>query len=152
MAKKPAPPKRPDLPKDIARVVEKYYVSLFDEFPLFPAERLALGAKLSPDYTRMLEELRAKVLFSGAIDEKTVQLMAVGHLAARASAGTYWHCKAARKLGARWEEIHQAIEISALFNGFSAINEGGQALVRLYKEEQAAKGRGKLGRRRGLRN
>lgn len=130
-------PQRKKLQPSIEKFIKPYYEHLFDEMPEFPARRMALGAAISPAYTEKLEDLRAEATFHGPIEEKCVQLMAVSHLAARGSAGTYWHCKAARKFGATWEEIHQAIEISAFFNGFSAINEGGQALVKLYNEEQA---------------
>ena len=73
------------------------------------------------------------------MDDKTKQLISVAFLAARASAGTYFHAKAARKFGASWGELHKAVELAAFYTGFSALNEGGQALVRLYKEEQEAK-------------
>ena len=127
------------LPKDFQKIADKYYVSLFDHLPGNPAERLKLGIEIAPKYTKALEEHRAKVLFDGALDDKTKQLFCVAFLAARASAGTYFHAKAARKFGATWEELHKVVEIAAFFTGFSAINEGGQALVRLYKEEQGAK-------------
>jgi alkylhydroperoxidase/carboxymuconolactone decarboxylase family protein YurZ len=127
------------LPKPFKKYVDKYYVPSFGEFPLNPADRMALGIEIAPEFTEALEEYRARALYQGALDDKTKQLMAVSHLAARASAGTYWHAKAARKYGASWAELHKAVEIAALFNGFSAINEGAQALVRLWKEEQGVK-------------
>ncbi len=129
------------LPKALRKYVDKYYVPSFGEFPLFPNQRMTLGAELAPAFTEALEAFRAEALYEGALDDKTKQLMALSHLAARASAGTYWHAKAARKYGATWAELHKAVEIAALFNGFSAINEGGQALVRLWREEQEAKGK-----------
>ncbi len=129
------------LPKALRKLVDATYVEPFGEFPLFPNQRMALGVEHAPEFTESLEAFRATALFEGALDDKTRQLMAVSHLAARASAGTYWHAKAARKYGASWAELHKAVEIAVLFNGFSAINEGGQALVRLWREEQEAKGK-----------
>jgi alkylhydroperoxidase/carboxymuconolactone decarboxylase family protein YurZ len=129
------------LPKKFQKYVDKTYIASFGEFPLFPNQRMALGIEHAPAFTEALEEYRMKALYEGPLDDKTKQLMAVSHLAARASAGTYWHAKAARTYGASWGELHKAVEIAALFNGFSAINEGGQALVRLWREEQEAKGK-----------
>jgi alkylhydroperoxidase/carboxymuconolactone decarboxylase family protein YurZ len=129
------------LPRKFQKYVDKTYMASFGEFPLFPNQRMSLGIEHAPEFTESLEEFRAKALYEGALDDKTKQLMALSHLAARASAGTYWHAKAARKYGATWPELHKAVEIAALFNGFSAINEGGQALVRLWREEQEAKGK-----------
>ncbi len=129
------------MPKKFKKYVDKYYVPSFGEFPLFPNQRMSLGIEHAPDFTEALEEFRAKALYDGALDDKTRQLMALSHLAARASAGSYWHAKAARHYGASWAELHKAVEIAALFNGFSAINEGGQALVRLWREEQEAGGK-----------
>lgn len=128
----PDPSKMPD---DIASFVEPYYVDSFGEFPTFPAQRMALGAEVSPEYTRLAEALRAEALYSEAMDNKTAQLIALALLASRASAGTYWHAKAARKYGATWAELHKAMEISCLLTGVPAMNEGGQALVRLWREE-----------------
>ncbi len=129
------------MPKNFKKYVDKYYVPSFGEFPLFPNQRMTFGIDQAPEFTEALEEFRAKALYEGPLDDKTKQLMALSHLAAKASAGTYWHAKAARKHGATWPELHKAVEIAALFNGFSAINEGGQALVRLWREEQEAKGK-----------
>ena len=127
------------LPKPFQKIAEDYYISLFDHLPGNPAERMKLGIEINPKFTQALEEFRAAAVFDGALDDKTKQLISVAFLAARASAGTYFHAKAARKFGATWGELHKAVELAAFYTGFSAINEGGQALVRLYKEEQEAK-------------
>lgn len=127
------------LPKPFQKMAEDYYVSLFDHLPTLPAERLKLGIAVAPEYTKALETYRAAAVLDGAMDDKTKQLISVAFLAARASAGTYFHAKAARKFGASWGELHKAVELAAFYTGFSALNEGGQALVRLYKEEQEAK-------------
>jgi alkylhydroperoxidase/carboxymuconolactone decarboxylase family protein YurZ len=127
------------LPKPFQKMAEDYYVSLFDHLPTLPMERLKLGIAVAPEFTKRLEEFRAAAVLDGALDDKTKQLISVAFLAARASAGTYFHAKAARKFGASWGELHKAVELAAFYTGFSALNEGGQALVRLYKEEQEAK-------------
>jgi alkylhydroperoxidase/carboxymuconolactone decarboxylase family protein YurZ len=124
-------------------MAEDYYVSLFDHLPANPLERMKLGIEVSPAFTKALEEFRAAAVLDGALDDKTKQLISVAFLAARASAGTYFHAKAARKFGASWAELHKVVELAAFYTGFSAINEGGQALVRLYREEQEAKGKRK---------
>ncbi len=123
------------LPDEIAKYVEPYYVASFGEFPGLPAKRMALGAEISPAYTEAAERLRAEALYSDVLDAKTSQLMAFGLLAARASNGAYWHAKAARHYGASWEELHKIMEIATLLTGVPAMNEGGQALVRLWNEE-----------------
>ena len=127
------------LPKPFAKMAEDYYVSLFDHLPANPLARMKLGIEVNPEFTKALEEFRAAAVLDGALDDKTKQLISVAFLAARASAGTYFHAKAARKFGASWAELHKVVELAAFYTGFSAINEGGQALVRLYKEEQEAK-------------
>jgi alkylhydroperoxidase/carboxymuconolactone decarboxylase family protein YurZ len=132
-------PDTPPMPKEIARYVEPYYVASFGEFPTFPRERMAFGAELSPDFTQAAEELRKQALYSDALDNKTAQLIAMALLISRASAGTYWHAKAARKYGATWAELHKVMEIAVLMNGVSAMNEGGQALIKLWKEEHSGK-------------
>jgi alkylhydroperoxidase/carboxymuconolactone decarboxylase family protein YurZ len=139
------------LPKPFQKIADKYYISLFDHLPGNPAERMKLGIEINPEFTQALEEFRAAAVFDGALDDKTKQLISVAFLAARASAGTYFHAKAARKFGATWGELHKVVELAAFYTGFSAINEGGQALVRLYKEEQEAakpKTRKKNGKKR----
>lgn len=123
------------LPDEIARYVEPYYVESFGEFPGFPARRIALGAEISPAYTEKAEALRAEALYSDVLDNKTAQLMAFGILVSRVSNGAYWHAKAARKYGASWAELHKTMEIAVLMTGVPAMNEGGQALVRLWNEE-----------------
>jgi alkylhydroperoxidase/carboxymuconolactone decarboxylase family protein YurZ len=132
-------PETPALPKKIARFVEPYYVSSFGEFPKLPRERMTLGAEVSPQFTLAAEALRKQALYSDALDNKTAQLIAMALLISRASAGTYWHAKAARKYGATWAELHKVMEIAVLMTGVGAMNEGGQALVRLWNEEHAAK-------------
>jgi alkylhydroperoxidase/carboxymuconolactone decarboxylase family protein YurZ len=132
-------PETPPLPKEIARYVEPYYVASFGEFPTFPRERMALGAEISPQATETAEEFRRQALYSDVLDNKMAQLVAFALLVSRASAGAYWHAKAARKYGASWPELHKVMEIAALMNGVSAFNEGGQALVRLWKEEHGGK-------------
>jgi alkylhydroperoxidase/carboxymuconolactone decarboxylase family protein YurZ len=129
-------PDMPELPVEISRYVEPYYVESFGEFPKFPRERMALGAEIAPESTEAAEEFRRHALYSEVFDKKTSQLLAFCLLVSRASAGAYWHAKAARKFGASWEELHKVMEIAALMNGVSAMNEGGQALVRLWNEEQ----------------
>ena len=136
------------LPKPFQKIVDDYYVSLFDHLPGNPGERLKLGIEVNPAFTKALEEFRAAAVFDGALDDKTKQLISVAFLAARASAGTYFHAKAARKFGASWGELHKVVELAAFYTGFSAINEGGQALVRLSKEEQEAKATKKKGKKK----
>ena len=127
-----------DLPPEIAKFVGPYYEASFGEFPAFPAQRMALGAEIAPEFTRLAEELRAGALYSDALENKTAQLITFALLASRASAGAYWHAKAARKYGASWDELHKTMEIACLMTGVPAMNEGGQALVRLWKEEHEA--------------
>ncbi len=129
----------PELPAKIARYVEPYYVESFGEFPEFPRKRMALGAEIAPEFTKTAEELRRHALYSDVFDKKTSQLQAFCLLVSRASAGAYWHAKAARKCGASWEELHKVMEIAVLMTGVGAMNEGGQALVRLWNEEQDEK-------------
>jgi len=139
------------LPKPFDKMAEDYYVSLFDHLPGNPKERMKLGIAVNPEFTQALEEFRAAAVLDGALDDKTKQLISVAFLAARASAGTYFHAKAARKFGASWAELHKVVELAAFYTGFSAINEGGQALVRLYKEEQAAKATRRATRKKSAR-
>lgn len=132
-------PDNPAMPKEIAKYVDPYYVASFGEFPKFPRERMTLGAEVSPQFTLAAEELRKQALYSDVLDNKTAQLIALALLISRASAGSYWHAKAARKYGATWAELHKVMEIAVLMNGVSAMNEGGQALVKLWNEEHAGK-------------
>ncbi|NQU71769.1 MAG: carboxymuconolactone decarboxylase family protein [Rhodospirillales bacterium] len=127
----------PKIPDEIARYIDPYYVESFGEMPPLPAQRMALGAEIAPEFTQVAEEFRALALYSDVLDKKTSQLLAFCLLVSRASAGSYWHAKAARKYGATWQELHKVMEIAALMTGVGAMNEGGQALVRLWKEEHA---------------
>ena len=115
----------PELPAELARYVDPYYVEAFGEFPEFPRKRMALGGAIAPEATAAAEEFRRQALYSDVFDKKTPQLLAFCLLVSRASAGSYWHAKAARKYGASWEELHKVMEIAALINGVSAMNEGG---------------------------
>ena len=132
-------PDAPPMPEEIARYVDPYYVASFGEFPPLPRARMTLGAEISPQFTLAAEELRKQALYSGVLDNKTAQLIALALLIGRASAGSYWHAKAALKHGATWAELHKVMEIAVLMNGVGAMNEGGQALVRLWKEEHDGK-------------
>ncbi len=128
----------PKIPAEIAKYIDPYYVESFGEFPPLPSQRMALGAEIAPEFTQVAEEFRAQALYSDVLDKKTSQLLAFCLLVSRASAGSYWHAKAARKYGATWQELHKVMEIAALMTGVGAMNEGGQALVRLWKEEHAS--------------
>ena len=124
-----------DLPDEFKRYIEPYYIDPFGELPPVPRERMETGAQLAPDYNLMQEEMRARALFSDVFDRKTSQLFALCLLSGKGGPGPYWHARAARRYGASWEELYKAVEISAFFNGFDALMNGGRAVGQVWKEE-----------------
>ena len=124
------------LPPALDAYVEPYYVDAFGTMPPIPGERLETGAVLAPALNLACEEARKNALFSDVFDNKTSQLMVVAIMAGSFSPGLNWHLRAARKYGATWEELYKTVEIASFFKGFGALQEGGVAVGRLWKEEQ----------------
>lgn len=125
------------LPPDLAAYIEPYYVDVFGTFPPIPKERLETGAVLAPELNLACEEARKQALFSDVFDNKTAQLFVAVIMVGDFSPGLNWHLRAARQYSATWEELYKAVEIAAFFKGFSALQEGGVAVGRMWKEEQA---------------
>lgn len=112
-----------------------YYLEPFGEMPPIPRDRLETGAQLAPELTLAAEEARKNALFSDVFDYKTAQLFVVAIMAGSGSPGLPWHVRAARRYGASWDELYKAVEIAAFFKGFGALQEGGNVVGKLWKEE-----------------
>ena len=124
-----------NLPDQLAKYIEPYYLDAFGELPPVPRERMETGAELDLDYNVAQEELRARALFSDVFDNKTSQLFALCLLSSEGGPGAYWHARAARRYGASWAELYKAIEIATFFKGFNALMNGGRAVGRVWQEE-----------------
>ena len=108
----------------------------FGTMPPIPGERLETSAALVPNYTLASEKARKNALCSDVFDKKTSQLFAVVIMAVTSNPGLPWHVRAARRYGASWVELYKTIEIASFFKGFGALQEGGIAVGRLWREEQ----------------
>ena len=126
------------LPDEYQEIVEKYYYEPYGELPPVLASRIAVGAKLAPEFNLSVETVRANALFSDVLDRKTTNLIVLGILAGAGTPGCYLHVKAARKYGATWEEIFKTAEIAMFINGNKALVDVGQAIARVHEEENTA--------------
>lgn len=95
-----------------------------------PAEVLA---DVNPDAGRAFAQLR-RAVESGPLDQRTVELIIIGSLAAVGQLGSLAvHVKRARSLGSSMEQINQAIvstlAASTLFNDVVAALRAAEAVV-----------------------
>lgn len=113
------------------------YVETFGDVPPVPRERLAFSAFAAPEHTRLVEEVRARALYGGPLDEKTVQFVCFALLAHLPGPGAYWHALAAKRLGATFAELQQVVEIAYMMSGIGAVNFATPALAKLFPEAAA---------------
>jgi 4-carboxymuconolactone decarboxylase len=105
------------------------YAALFGAVPPMPNARFELASEIDPEFLRLAEALRAKAFAKGALDAKTVQLVAFAILVAQGSEAAQWHAVAAKRLGATLDELHHAIAIATVVaSGFGAYNFGAKIL------------------------
>lgn len=140
MAKKRSTRAKP-LPRDLARYRDTY-VELFGVLPPLPGARIAFSGDVAPDYSRLMEKLRAHALSPiGDLSVKHIQLICFGMLVVEGHDAAYWHAVAARRLGASWAELHKMVELAgAITSGLGALNRGGALLQRLRTEESDKQG------------
>lgn len=124
------------LPPDLESYRDSY-AKLFGGVPPLPAARFDFAADVDPEFLRKAEVLRAHVFYSNVFDQKTIQLMCFGILLAQGVPAAAEHAKAARKLGASWQELWFMCELGTVIaGGLGPVNQGGGILDKLRKEEE----------------
>lgn len=114
---------------------QRGYEDVYGVMPPIPLANFELESELAPEYLTRLEELRHQVLFTGPLDQKTVQLLCFALELAELSEAAYWHAKGARRQGATWEELHKVVEVTALLRGLGPSHRGCSVLLRLREED-----------------
>ena len=77
-----------------------------------------------PELLIAQEALRAKIMYTDELDQKTVQLILFGILASKLSDAAKLHGLAARRAGAGDAELRAVIALASLFSGVSVNNRG----------------------------
>ena len=112
------------------------YAALFGEVPPLPDARFDVAAALDERFLRLAEDLRAHAFAAGALDAKTVQLVAFAILVADGNGAARWHAIAARRLGVTLQELHHAVAVATVVRGgFTAFNVGGHVLAELRSQK-----------------
>lgn len=114
--------------------LKKRYEDMIGLTPPRIAKRLELGMNVDPALVAALEDWRIAALTPGALDQKTVQLMAFAILLTQTSEAATNHAKAAIKAGASLDELHAAAGVAALFRGVAAFNLAGEVLTGLFPD------------------
>ncbi|MBK0418896.1 carboxymuconolactone decarboxylase family protein [Leucobacter sp. CSA1] len=107
--------------------IEAYRRSYRDMLGFVPPRVAARFAQLETEDPELLlaqEALRARVVYTDELDQKTVQLILFAILASKLSDAAKLHGLAARRAGASDAELRAAIALAALFSGVSVNNRG----------------------------
>ncbi|MFF1732126.1 carboxymuconolactone decarboxylase family protein [Streptomyces sp. NPDC058247] len=115
------------------RTVDDYrktYEEMLGFVPPRVAARMEQLSQANPALLLAQEEYRHQVVYPApdVMDQKTVQLILFSVLAAQVRDAAKLHGLAALRAGASWDELHAALNLAALFGGFSVINRGAKVL------------------------
>ncbi|MBX5448560.1 carboxymuconolactone decarboxylase family protein [Thermogemmatispora sp.] len=111
------------------------YAELIGFVPPRVQARTDLLARLDPDFLLLQEEIRRRAMYPSCFDTKTAQLMLFGMLLVLLSDAAHLHARAARRVGATWEELNAVVNLAFLFRGLPAGNLGAQILQELAAAE-----------------
>lgn len=100
--------------------------------------RLAVTGALNPKLLDLQEQMRAHAMYPKSFDVKTAQIILFSILLMDLNDAAPLHCIAARRAGATWEELQDAIGLVFLFRGLSAANRGAEILANVAKREAEA--------------
>ena len=93
----------------------------------------------NPELLLAQEKVRALVLDTPTLEEKTKQLILFAVLAAQFRDAVVTHGLAARRAGASWEELQATLDLVYLFGGVSVANHAPKILADIKaKEEQSS--------------
>jgi alkylhydroperoxidase/carboxymuconolactone decarboxylase family protein YurZ len=117
---------------DYVQSLRASYAALFGEVPPLPNARFDAAAALDERFLRLAEDLRAHAFAAGALDAKTIQLVAFAILVADGHEAARWHAVAAQRLGVSLDQLHHAVAVATVVRGgFGAFNVGGRILAEL---------------------
>jgi 4-carboxymuconolactone decarboxylase len=122
------------LPADLAEFRDSY-VKLFGSLPPLPAARFAFSGNVNPEFLRRAEALRAHAFYSDVFDVKTTNLILFGMLLVEHNPAAQMHALAARRAGARWEELHKVVELASTTGALGPANQGSAMLKTLHDGE-----------------
>lgn len=105
--------------------------------------RLAVTGALNPKLLDLQEQIRAHAMYPKSFDVKTAQIILFSILLMDLNDAAPLHCIAARRAGATWEELQDAIGLVFLFRGLSAANRGAEILANVAKREAEAEAKAK---------
>src|SRR5437763_12200152 len=98
------------------------YKDLIGFLPPRIEARINVTGALDPQLLDLQERMRAQAMYPKCFDVKTVQLMLFGMLLMDLNDAAPLHGIAARRAGAKWEEMQAVVSLALLFRGSSAAN------------------------------
>lgn len=120
--------------------LSQYLDTYRDMVGFVPPRVQARFDKLSGENPELLlaqERVRALVLDSPTLEEKTKQLILFAILAVQFRDAVVTHGLAARMAGASWEELQATLDLAYLFGGVSVANHAPKIIADIKAKEEA---------------
>ena len=117
---------------------KRYYEDIVGHVPPEISKRIEVGMEVDPKLTKMFEDLRIHVMKSEVINDKTVQMLLFGMMAAKlVAAPTRYHAVAAKMAGASKEELYAVAGLALLAGGMRSYNTAGAAIAEAFDKPEA---------------